>query len=157
RLTQESMAAELEIVRRPELLRRLGFPRPLLRVFEDGRPLTPAAGRVVRYDFHYTTEGWRIFEANSDVPGGFTGSAFFTALVGAQFPEFQPPGSPGEFWAETLASAAQGGVVALLSAPGLMEDHQVIAYVADLLVVRGCKTVLAKPQQICWRDGAAHL
>jgi glutathionylspermidine synthase len=38
-----------------------------------------------------------------------------------------------------------------------MEDHQVISFLAAKLRERGCKTHLAKPEQILWRDGTAHL
>jgi hypothetical protein len=32
---------------------------------------TPAAARVLRFDFHWTDQGWKISEVNSDVPGGY--------------------------------------------------------------------------------------
>ena len=38
-----------------------------------------------------------------------------------------------------------------------MEDHQVIAFLAAKLRDRGCRAGLAKPEQIFWRDGTAHL
>ena len=36
-----------------------------------GAEPTPAMARVVRFDFHPTSEGWKISEANADVPGGY--------------------------------------------------------------------------------------
>jgi hypothetical protein len=38
-----------------------------------------------------------------------------------------------------------------------MEDHQVIAFLAARLRERGCRPHLAKPEQVVWRDGVAHL
>jgi hypothetical protein len=38
-----------------------------------------------------------------------------------------------------------------------MEDHQVVAFLARRLSEHGCVTHLAKPEQIVWRDGLAHL
>src|SRR5262249_35024700 len=143
---------------RPELLGVLGLPRALQRVLAEKTPLSPSAGRVLRFDFHNTTEGWRISEANSDVPGGFTEASFFTALMAEHFPRLRAPGSPGDTWARALsAGAGPAGVVGLLSAPGYMEDHQVIAFLAAKLRENGCRTCLAKPEQIVWRDGVAHL
>src|SRR5256885_1703309 len=53
RLAAEALAAEQELLRRPDLVRRLGLPAPLLRVLTAAdRPPTPAAARVVRFDFH---------------------------------------------------------------------------------------------------------
>lgn len=70
-LTAEALCAEEELLQRPELLGRLGLPRELHRILADEpSPLTPGAARVVRFDFHPTPDGWRISEANSDVPGG---------------------------------------------------------------------------------------
>jgi hypothetical protein len=127
-------------------------------VLADKAPLTPPAGRVFRFDFHLTTEGWRISEANSDVPGGYSEASHFTALLARHFPQLRPAGDPGGMWAEALAdSAGPGGVVVLLSAPGLIEDHQVNAFLATTLEEHGCRAHLAKPEQIVWRDRIAYL
>jgi len=157
-LAAEATAAEAEISRRPRLLELLGLPRALHRLLTQKTPASPSAGRVMRFDFHCTTQGWRISEANSDVPGGFSEASYFTSLVAEHFPNLRATGSPADAWADALASAAGPvGVVALLSAPGYMEDHQVIAFLARRLRARGCDAYLAGPEQIAWRDGVAHL
>ena len=157
-LSREAAVAEEEISHRPDLLNRLGLPRALSRVLAQKTPLTPSAGRVTRFDFHYTTEGWQISEANSDVPGGFTEASYFTAMMAQYFPNLRPPGNPAAIWSAALAAAAKpSGAIALLSAPGFMEDHQIIAFLAARLRERGCRPYLAKPQQIVWRDGLAYL
>ena len=157
-LAAEAIAAEDEVSRRPELLHLLGLPRALRAVLAEKTPLTPAAGRVIRFDFHHTTQGWQISEANSDVPGGFTEASHFTAMMAESFPHLRPSGNPAEIWSKALASSAgPSGVVALLSAPGYMEDHQVIAFLAARLRQVGCLAHLAKPEQVAWRDGLAHL
>jgi len=158
RLTAEAIAAEEEVSSRPELLEFLGLPRALRRLLAERTPASPSAGRVMRFDFHNTTEGWRISEANSDVPGGFTEASYFTSMIAEHFPHLRPAGCPADAWARTLAAAAEpGGVVGLLSAPGHMEDHQVIAFLAARLRESGCYAYLAKPQQIVWHDGVAFL
>ena len=157
-LTAEAIAAEEEISRDPALIKHLGFPRPLSAALAADLPVTPAAGRVIRFDFHHTTDGWRISEANSDVPGGFTEASYFTDLMAGYFPQYRPAGNPGNAWSAALADAAgAAGAVALLSAPGYMEDHQVVAFLAARLRERGCDPHLAQPAQITWRDGRAHL
>jgi glutathionylspermidine synthase len=157
-LTAEAIAAEDEISRRPELLNMLGLPHSLCRVLAEKTPTTPAAGRVMRFDFHYTTQGWRISEANSDVPGGFSEASCFTTLIAEHFPNLRPAGNPVEDWSNALATAASpSGAVALLSAPGFMEDYQVVTFLAARLRERGCRPHLAKPEQIHWRDGIAQL
>lgn len=157
-LAAEAAEAEREIARRPELLRILGLPRKLQEVLADESPLSPPAGRVIRFDFHLTTEGWRISEANSDVPGGFSEASHFTSMMAEHFPSLQPAGNPCHRWCDALIELiGAGGVVALLSAPGYMEDHQVISFLAMELRRRGCQAHLAKPEQIRWRECHAYL
>ena len=155
RLAAETDSAERELLLRPDLMRRLGLPAAAVRALADAaRPPTPAAARVVRFDFHPTPDGWRISEANSDVPGGWTEASSFAALMAEQFPGCMPAGDPAARLADALAASA--GRIALVAAPGYMEDQQVIAYVAALLRRRGCVPHLADPRQIRWVNGVAH-
>ncbi|HOV76830.1 MAG TPA: hypothetical protein PLS24_02280, partial [Sedimentisphaerales bacterium] len=71
-LWAEALAAEEEILGRPDLCRMLGLGRRLQKACTRTARQAPATAmaRVMRFDFHFTEEGWRISEANSDVPGG---------------------------------------------------------------------------------------
>lgn len=159
-LTAEGMAAETELLRKPEILEKIGWPcllgKTLAQCTESAQ--TPAAARTMRFDFHFTTEGWRISEVNSDVPGGFTEATGFTRMMAAHYPEAVAAGDPLQAWVESIISAAgQTGKIALLTAPGFMEDHQIMACLANHLHERGCRTHLASPLQLDWRDGHAFL
>lgn len=157
-LAAEAVEAEIEIAQKPELLRVLALPRQLQQVLADEAPITPSAGRVIRFDFHLTTEGWRISEANSDVPGGFSEASHFSQLMAKHYPGLSMAGNPGKEWADALVAAMNSdGAIALLSAPGYMEDHQVVSYLASLLRGRGCRVYLAKPEQLHWEQGQACL
>ena len=159
-LSRELAAAELELLERPELIGQLGLPRRIRLLFERAAfsPPTVSAARVLRYDFHPTAAGWQLSEVNSDVPGGFTEASSFTAMMAEASGLGEPAGSPIDAWADALAAiAGEAGSVALLSAPGYMEDHQVVAYLGGHLRARGCRTQLAKPEQIRWHDGHAEL
>ena len=157
RLTAETLAAEMEILGQPRWLDELGLPRAVRRVLREDAPLTPAAARVMRFDFHPATEGWRLSEVNSDVPGGYTESSFFTTMIAEHFPSWEPAGDPAAAWTAAVAKAAGGGVVALLAAPGYMEDQQIMAFLAARLRERGCVAFLAQPAQLIWQDGLARL
>jgi glutathionylspermidine synthase len=158
RLTAEALAAESEIVGRPKLLEALGMPRRMTRVFRGSGELTPAALRVIRFDFHPTRDGWRISEANADVPGGYTEASFFTGLFAQRFPEFHAAGSPARAFADAVTGRiGERASIALMSASGYMEDHQVVAFLAKTLRAAGHQTVLCNPRQIHWIDGIAHL
>src|SRR5262249_947872 len=82
-LARETLTAEGELLRRPELPARLGLPWALRRCLRWVRGESRAAGelRVLRFDFHWTPEGWRISEANTDVAGGFIEASGVTQLL----------------------------------------------------------------------------
>src|SRR5205814_71245 len=86
-LAAEALAAEKILLRSPDLLKKLGLPKAVLSALTaNPHGLTPSAARVMRFDFHWTTGGWRISEVNSDVPGGFTEATEFTASVSRHLP-----------------------------------------------------------------------
>jgi len=150
-LAAETMKLEHALVERPELHRTIALPRPLRDLFVRGRP-TPGAARAMRFDFHWTTEGWRISEVNSDVPGGFTEATSFTRLVQAHVPEARLAGDPAAALASSLGR--HDGSIALMNAPGHMEDHQVVAFLAKLL---GERARVVAPSSVRWKRGAAHI
>ena len=159
-LTVEALAAETEMLDRPELLTRIGLPRKILKAFADYSRLGPTAtaARTMRFDFHLTTDGWQISEVNSDVPGGFAEASSFTRMMATHYPHLAMASDPISAWCQSL-DKAQGGqrVAALLTAPGFMEDHQIMAYLAGQLQSMGWRTCLANPLQLSWRDGRATL
>ena len=156
-LTAEAAEAESELAVKPELHRRLGLPRRLRRALEPGRVGSSPAPRALRYDFHFTREGWRISECNADVPGGYAEASAFPSLMAAHYPDATPAGDPGAAWALALADAADGNDIALLSAPGFMEDHQVTRYLAKRVQQLGLRAHCVQPSQIEWHDDRACL
>jgi glutathionylspermidine synthase len=159
-LAAELMAAEQEIVMRPELYCMLGLSPNLYPILSEASRNSAAApvARVLRFDFHYTPEGWRISEVNSDVPGGYTEASRFTQLVSRFTPQARPCGDPARIWTDAIIKhVGKQGRVALLSAPGFMEDQQVTAFLAAELQARGAETFLIHgPSQFHWQDGQAH-
>jgi glutathionylspermidine synthase len=159
-LAAELMLAEEELLRRTGLHATLGMPAQLRSVLKQAavHGMTPAAARSLRFDFHYSTEGWRISEVNSDVPGGYTEASAFTELVADCIPGSQTGGNPASRWADAMmAFVKQSGHIALLSAVGFVEDQQVTAFLASKLQQRGVETVLLHhPAQLNWKSGRAN-
>jgi glutathionylspermidine synthase len=157
-LARETVAVEQELLSRPELHGVIALPRPLRALLGRGAEPTPAAARILRFDFHWTTDGWRVSEVNSDVPGGFTEAGNFTRLVAAEVPGARSAGDPTAAIIDALAGASsEHGAVALLSATGYLEDHQIIAHLAHHLRDRGLTAHLISPHHLRFRDGRAHL
>src|SRR5579862_9585776 len=101
--TAELLAAEEELLERPELHREIGIPwrirRELKNICRLGSVKT--ATRVMRFDFHPTSTGWMISEVNSDVPGGFTEASHFTRMIGDEC-GLSPTGDPLNAWADAI-------------------------------------------------------
>lgn len=158
-LAAETQAAERELLERPDLRRRLGLPRAVRGAMGgalNGRAPRGAA-RVIRFDFHPTPRGWRVSEANSDVPGGFIEASGFTRLMAAMSPGYDVPGDPAEALAGSVQRAAgPGALVGLIHATAYTDDRQVMIYLARRLEARGLRTRLASPADLTWRNGQAH-
>lgn len=153
RLAAEVLAAEAEIAARPDLHARLGLPRAvrkaLGRAKDAGAPR--GAARIARFDFHFTREGWRISEANTDVPGGINEATGLARLYAPLHPGTRPAGDPTVAYADALAVAAgPGRAVALLFATAYTDDRQVMDYLARALAARGLAPILASPEHLVW-------
>jgi glutathionylspermidine synthase len=160
KLAAEALEAEREIATRPELHAALGLPIAIQRAMAgcDGSNIPRGAARVMRFDFHFTTEGWRISEANTDVPGGFIEGSGFTRLMAEYFPDCQAPPDVAEVYVGAIAAAAgEGAIVGLVHATAHSDDRQVMAYLAKKLERRKVRAVLLSPAHLRWESGQARM
>jgi len=152
-LSREALAAERELIARPELHAQLGLPRKLRSALWTVRSHSHVP-RVMRFDFHFTRDGgWQISECNADVPGGFSEASSLTHLMSYCYSGTRTAGDPGGAWADAVASL--GSHIALICAPGFMEDHQVIQYLAKRLRRRDVDARCAQPAQLEWTNQRA--
>ncbi|UYV11768.1 MAG: hypothetical protein NCW75_10715 [Phycisphaera sp.] len=143
-LDTELLAAEAEILHRPELLGTLGLPRPITRLLQRATA-HPRGPRVTRYDFHHTQDGWRVSEANSDVPGGYVEASAYTRLVADRF-GLEPTGDPAAALVDTVARGmGPHGPVALVHATAYSDDAQVMHLLARAFADRGTHAVVCGP------------
>jgi len=161
-LAAETAGAEEELARRPELHGSLGLPRAVRRALAGNDSPCRGAARVVRFDFHWTTGGWRISEANTDVPGGFNEASGFTRLMASEYAGTEvtarAAGDPAGALADAVAAAAPAGsAIALVHATAYTDDRQVMTFLGRELAARGRETVLAAPDHLRWSDGLARV
>lgn len=154
-LARETVAAEEEILAHPEWWRELGVPRRLRAALREVSPGAAIAGRVMRFDFHETAAGWRVSEVNSDVPGGYGEASGLSALMAAEVGG-APAGDAGAAVARLLVERARGDAVALLCAPGYMEDRQVVAYLAKRVQEAGGEALCVGLRDLSWEKGTAR-
>ena len=156
RAAREIYALEPALLADPALLRLVGVPRPWRRLLTPN----PLANRLraLRFDFHPTVDGWVVAEVNSDVPGGFGEASALPALFAPFCGRALPPADPLTAWGEAVAREVAPGDVALLCAPGHLEDQQVVLTLAQELRRRGYSPrIIGSPADLRWRDGEACL
>jgi glutathionylspermidine synthase len=156
-LYAETLRAEAAILKTPRALADLGLPASLVRTLRKGE-LTPAPFRVMRFDFHATTEGWRISEVNSDVPGGFIEASGFTRLMAAHTPGCRPAGDPtAELRDRCLQHLPAGARIGLVHATAYTDDRQVMIYLKRALEGAGFQALLSGPDTVRWQAGHAQI
>lgn len=160
RLAIETLAAESEIALRPELHHQLKLPRAVRRAMRSAvrEGLPASAARVMRFDFHWTLDGWRISEVNADVPGGFIEASAVTRLMAKYLGDTPISADPTDAYATAIRDAVPlGGMIALVHATAYSDDRQVMVHLESRLRELGLRTALIAPDQLAWRDGRAEI
>jgi glutathionylspermidine synthase len=157
-LSRELASAERELLRRRDLQAKLGLPKALREEFGRLAEPTPGIARVMRFDFHFTDEGWRISEVNADVPGGFIEASGFTQLMAAHYPGTTAPPDPASTYARTLADAlGPDSVIGLVHATAYSDDHQVMQFLGKRMIEHGLRAILSSPGHIRWHKDRASI
>jgi glutathionylspermidine synthase len=158
-LSSEILAAEDELRDRPELYRRLGLTWRLRRALRlSALKPVPAAARQIRFDFHWTAQGWMISEANTDVPGGYAEAAALSKLMKRCYCNSETAGDPAQYLCEQFSKAIdKDAVVGLVHASAYTDDRQVMVYIAQEFKRLHIVSALLNPDQVAWRNGTAHI
>jgi glutathionylspermidine synthase len=159
-LAREAISAEEEILEKPHLITRLGLPLALQKNLQSASKASSGihALRVMRFDFHATTEGWRISEVNADVPGGFIEASGWNTLFAGKLAGTWAPPCTSELYAQAVGAAAgDGGLVVLVHATAYSDDRQVMQHLAHGFSARGLRTCLLSPAHLQWTDGRAMI
>ena len=143
-LAAEVLLQESEVFGNDSLQKFIGIPRSLRAVLAKLRRRPLSNARSLRFNFHPTKAGWCVSEVNADVPGGWREATSLPDLSKASYPELCVPGSPLAAWADAVRDLVGDGHVALLSAPGFLEDLQVIYTFQRELLQRGIESVLVQ-------------
>lgn len=153
---EELFAFEKEIACSPALQKLIGVPRKLQNLL--GTVRNESSLRTLRFDFHPTATGWVVSEVNSDVPGGFGEASALPQLFEAFRGGAILPINPLFAWGTAAKAMVGTGHVALLHAPGYLEDQQVVLVLARELKRRGLVPHLVQsPEALLWRKGCAYL
>jgi hypothetical protein len=114
-------------------------------------PVPTDGARLMRFDFHPTSDGWQVSEVNSDVPGGLNESTTFAGLWPHRSSCWQHTGRPAELYVERLVESfalRPGARVALIHATAYSDDWQHMAFLKRLLEARGIEAFGTAPTSI---------
>ncbi len=159
-LAREALAAEEELLDRPQLIGRLGLPREIQEILRNSSSSNVGLRelRVMRFDFHSTPEGWRISEVNADVPGGFIEASGWNFLFAQKTAGASAPHCTSKLYAQAIHEAVgPHGLVALVHATAYSDDRQVMAHLARSLTLYGLRTCLLSPSHLRWSGGRAEI
>jgi glutathionylspermidine synthase len=158
KLAKEALAAERELVFRTDLHEQLGLPADIRKALQGcARQGLPAgAARVMRFDFHFTPEGWRITEVNADVMGGFIEGGTFTELMAPYYPHFSAPPNPATAYAEAVLRAAGKNAMVVFVRNTLLARYRGIKCLAREVRRKGMRAAVRQPGQISWRSNLAE-
>ena len=156
-LSEETMLMEEALIRKPELAKKLGLPRKVLKTLDRLSDYDRSKNiRLMRFDFHPTTDGWAVSEVNSDVPGGLAEASILPQIACRYFDGYEPRRHIGESLLQAFsANVDKGGLIAFVHATSYADDRQVMEFLSDYFLAHGYRTVFAAPDHIVWKDNNA--
>jgi glutathionylspermidine synthase len=159
RLAAESVEAEATILEHADLLEDLGLPGSVRVALRNTCGVVgSAACRIWRFDFHWTSDGWRLSEVNSDVPGGIVEASGITTLYAKHVPDCSVCGDPVARVCEAIArDAGARAHLALVHATAFAEDHLVMRHIARTFERAGGHAHLASPRQVLFSSRGASI
>lgn len=145
-LAEEALAAERELVDRPQLQVRLGFSRGTAEALR--RAKWSEGPRYTRFDFHPTTKGFRITESNCDVAGGLLESSGVGGVLSELLGRGQLGDPAGALADEFVRRLGRGARIGLCHLASYTEDRQVVLYLARRFEERDLEPVLFDASQL---------
>lgn len=114
--------------------------------------------RLMRYDFHPTTEGgWALSEVNSDVPGGFAEASLLPQIAMEQLKENKLwYRNFGDILANAIARKTKpGGSIMLVHCTSYSDDRQVMQFLGDKLMGMGFRPIYAAADHLRFEHNEA--
>ena len=112
--------------------------------------------RLMRFDFHPTTSGWRISEVNSDVPAGYPEASILPKLAAKYFEGYRQHGNLGDTLVDRFVRLLPPkSTIAYLHDTHTVEDYQILHFLGDLLEQHGYSSLYVGPSHLKWENNEA--
>ncbi len=156
-LAAETVAMENALIHYPKLIKELGFPRKMYREFSRLKEYCPQNHvRLMRFDFHPTSEGWAISEVNSDVPGGLAEASVLPEIAMPYFPGYEPgPNVAQHLFHSFRHRLGEKACIAFVHATSYADDRQVMEFLGDYFAEGGMEVLMTAPDHLRWKEKQA--
>ena len=156
-LSAETMEIEQAMMERSDLVKKLGLPSKVKKAIPRMGSYSPERHvRLMRFDFHPTTDGWSVSEVNSDVPGGLAEASVLPRIAQPYFPQYEPQGHVARSLLEAFQKRTGPGVrIAFVHATSYADDRQVMQFLGDYFEENGYRSLYAAPDHLIWREQQA--
>lgn len=114
--------------------------------------------RLMRYDFHPTTNGkWAISEVNSDVPGGFAEASLLPKLAIKTLETDKYYSIDfGEILSKTISKKIKpNGTIMFVHCTSYSDDRQVMQYIGDKMETLGFKSIYGAADHLQFKNKKA--
>lgn len=157
KLAAETVKIEENLLLRQDLTKKLGFPRAVNKAIGGINNYDPNGHvRLMRFDFHPTTDGWAISEVNSDVPGGLAEASVLPSIAQQYLTCCEPCQNVADHLLEAFKKWTKVGKrIAFVHATSYSDDRQVMQFLGDYFEQGGFRTIYAAPDHITWKENQA--
>lgn len=164
-LDRETRTAEEFLNNNLALAKPLALPRSVSSEIKRMKNYDPGQHvRLMRYDFHPTTEGkWAVSEVNSDVPGGFAEASLMPQAAMELLQESSRMENPYRYknFGDILIKAITekipaGGRIMLVHCTCYSDDRQVMQFLGDKLKGQGYEVIYAAADHVRFKDNKAY-
>lgn len=159
KLDKETIQAELFLNNNLKLAKPLALPRQIHKELKKMKSYDADKHiRLMRYDFHPTTDGkWAISEVNSDVPGGFAEASLMPRIAANLFKDNDYYHKDfGEILVNAIAKKVKpNGKIMFVHCTSYSDDRQVMQFLGDKLESIGFNPIYAAADHLRFENNEA--
>lgn len=159
-LDQETQEAEMFLNQHLHIAKPLALPRKVnqeirkMKNYQQEKHI-----RLMRYDFHPTTDGtWAVSEVNSDVPGGFAEASLMPKVAMDLL-------KSNQYWFENfgehmvnaiVSKVIPNGRIMMVHCTSYSDDRQVMQFLGDRLQEQGFQIIYAAADHVRFKNQQAY-
>ena len=157
-LDAETRAAEEFLNKHLECAKPLRLPSKIHKEILTMGNYDPAKHiRLMRYDFHPTTDGtWAVSEVNSDVPGGWAEASLWPAAAMEAIGKKYGYTNFGEVFIDAVVNKVKpGGRIMMVHCKCYSDDRQVMQFLGDRLEQKGFQVIYGAADHVNFEGNKA--